>query len=314
MAAPSEQEFQCSYCDFTARDYKKYYNHKRKHSRIVRACPNCDYTSWFKQPLENHIQAHHEGVVFNCADCGNVYKYPGDLKTHQRSAHEGIVYPCRYCPHKSKRRGELIQHEQFVHTRKKVITCKICDQTFLRNYHLKRHMVRHTEAFPFKCPQCDNVAFRRSHDLACHQRCHDKNPGEIISNRPYVCEECSKTFIMPHHLKEHKGVHSEERPFSCNICEKSFRLKSYLKCHNKIHCRGPSCNQCGQGFSNAKFLEHHIMEKHAVQQCMPTIEQSRISNDKVSQNSELFSNKEEIKIEDQPPQEPMSVEYKQEKK
>ena len=57
------------------------------------------------------------------------------------------------------------------------------------------------------------------------------------------------------------------------------------------------------------------MEKHAVQQCKPTIiEQSRISNDEANQNSELFSNKEEIKIEDQPPQEPISVEYKQEEK
>ena len=44
--------------------------------------------------------------------------------------------------------------------------------------------------------------------------------------RPYICKECGHTFSKPHHLKEHKSIHSEEMPFCCNFCQQSFRLKT----------------------------------------------------------------------------------------
>ena len=185
MALTSKQPLQCSHCDFTTNSESSFSTHKIKHSGIIHACQNCDYKSWLKQPLDNHIQAHHEGVVNTCKDCGKTYKYKGDLKTHQRSVHEGVVYPCKYCTHKSKRKGELIEHEQYVHIRISVKTCKLCNQTFLRNTHLKRHMVLHTETLPFnfKCTLCD-MAFRSVYNLSYHKKCHKENPGEAISTKP----------------------------------------------------------------------------------------------------------------------------------
>ena len=155
MASASMQPLQCSHCDFTSNSEGSFYNHKIKHSGIIHACQHCDYTSWLKQPLNNHIQAHHKGVVNTCKDCGKTYKYKGDLKTHQRSVHEGVVYPCEYCTHKFKRKGELREHEQYVHIRKNLIACKLCNQSFLRNHHLTRHMATHTETLSFKCTLCD---------------------------------------------------------------------------------------------------------------------------------------------------------------
>ena len=306
------QTLQCSHCDFTSNSEGSFYNHKIKHSGIIHACQHCDYTSWIKQPLNNHIQAHHEGVVNTCKDCGKIYKYLGDLKTHQRSVHEGIVYPCEYCTHKFKRKGELREHEQYVHIRENVITCKLCNQTFLRSHHLKRHMVSHTEILSFRCTLCD-MAFQSAYNLNCHKKCHKENPGEEISRRPYCCTECNNTFSMPHHLKEHKTIHSKEMPFSCNLCKKSFRLKSYLKSHKKIHSKGPTCTYCGKAFSNAKVLEYHMV-KHDFQHCKETIEQSRIvkkdMTDNFTKNSELYG----TEMENQQLQKPMSVEYKKEMK
>lgn len=177
MAMSSQQPYQCRNCDFTSKSERSFYHHKIKHSGIIHACQECDYRSRQKQSLDLHVQAHHEGVVNTCKDCGNVYKYKGDLKMHQKAAHEGIVYLCKYCSHKSKRKAELMQHEQYVHIRKDVVTCNFCNQTFLRNYHLKRHMVRHTVTLSFKCPQCD-LTFRCAYDLNCHKKCHEENPGK----------------------------------------------------------------------------------------------------------------------------------------
>ena len=251
--------FKCNNCDFKSNSPSSFHAHKSKHSGIVHACPHCDYKSWLKQPLQNHIQAHHRGVSHTCKDCGKVYKYKGDLKTHQRASHEGIVYPCRYCTHKSNRKAELIQHEQFVHIRDNLVTCNICNETFLRNNHLKRHMMKHN---PFQCSLCD-LSFSYDSALQSHKRCHQEKPGEIITERPYNCMECAKTFKLPSHLKEHKSIHSKERPHPCNICQKSFRLKSFLTAHLKTHNKSRvNCNQCEKTFSDKKCLGRHILNHH----------------------------------------------------
>ena len=275
MSTSSQQTIQCGFCDSTFTNKSSLNSHKIKHSGIVHSCQECDYTSWHKQAFDLHVQAYHKGEISTCKDCGKAYKYKGDLRTHQRSVHEGVVYPCKYCTQKFKRKEEVRAHEQYVHIRKNVVTCKLCNRTFLRNHHLKRHMVTHTEIPLFKCTLCD-LAFRRAYDLSCHKKCHEDNPGEAISRKPYCCTECNKTFSMPNHLKEHKTTHSKEIPFSCNLCKKSFRLNSYLKSHQKIHSKGPTCTHCGKVFSDTKFLENHMLKKE-FQQCKETIEQSRIT-------------------------------------
>lgn len=72
--------------------------------------------------------------------------------------------------------------------------------------------------------------------------------------RPYICKECGHTFSKPHHLKEHKSIHSEEMPFCCNLCQQSFRLKNSLKSHAECHRKDPACKI----FSHTKFLEYHM--------------------------------------------------------
>ena len=125
--------------------------------------------------------------------------------------------------------------------------------------------------------------------------------------RPYIGKECGHTFSKPHHLKEHKSIHSEEMPFCCNLCQQSFRLKNSLKSHAECHRKFPACKI----FSHTKFLEYHI-----VQQCKETIEQSGIAwkADSSIKNSELFSH-EVVKLENGQLQSTGTVvEYKKERK
>ncbi|ANB12889.1 Com2p [Sugiyamaella lignohabitans] len=58
------------------------------------------------------------------------------------------------------------------------------------------------------------------------------------SSKPFLCEDCNRTFRRQEHLKRHyRSLHTGEKPFECEDCGKKFSRSDNLAQHMRIHAR-----------------------------------------------------------------------------
>ncbi|GHJ89182.1 hypothetical protein NliqN6_5584 [Naganishia liquefaciens] len=77
-----------------------------------------------------------------------------------------------------------------------------CGSTFTRQFNLKGHIRSHNEERPYKCTfeGCDK-SFARQHDCKRHMQLH-------IGIKPFVCENCNRTFARLDALSRHHKTES----------------------------------------------------------------------------------------------------------
>ncbi|XP_060755309.1 uncharacterized protein LOC132866513 isoform X2 [Neoarius graeffei] len=104
---------------------------------------------------------------------------------------------------------------------------------------------------PFRCSVCDK-SFTLEFNLLKHTKLHT---GE----KPFHCDHCGKTFTQLFNLTSHQRTHSREKPFLCSQCGKSFSQTSKLKTHLRIHTgeKPYVCVTCGKRFSDSSTLSKH---------------------------------------------------------
>ncbi|KAM7360654.1 uncharacterized protein ACRADG_006698 [Cochliomyia hominivorax] len=212
-----------------------------------------------------------------CDECGNIYKNLNSLKTHKKQVHisEDKYFLCPNCGKKLKSKANLKIHIKNAHNpesskfdidksltfpkpKEKRFMCTECSYVCSALTTLKIHINRHhTGEKPYKCDICFK-SFIVPYELKIHRYLHT---GE----RPYKCPICSKGFRCNYQMIKHKRIHNNERPYKCKDCDKSFTQSYNLSLHKRVHLkeRKLNCKICDRLFENQTLLNMHcINENH----------------------------------------------------
>ncbi|KAL5281399.1 hypothetical protein ACFFRR_005039 [Megaselia abdita] len=168
--------------------------------------------------------------------------------------------------------------------------CEICPKTFYMEFRFKAHVREHMGLVPFECPHCDSgfstydsykahikelhenlgvvykctepgctKTYTRHFSLQGHLR--QKHAEKYGNKKPFMCEECGKTFVHKSALNLHLYSHNEkEKPFPCEQCQKRFTSRSALNQHMLRHTgeKNFMCPYCGLQKYNKTDLKLHI--------------------------------------------------------
>ncbi|KAJ8048070.1 hypothetical protein HOLleu_00238 [Holothuria leucospilota] len=146
----------------------------------------------------------------------------------------------------------------------------------------------------YKCQYCEHISGSQD-EIKSHMKSHSgiesvqefKNRGDVstadalqsdeentaksnknrdeVTNRPFKCNYCEKSFKRKNDLGVHTRVHTVEPIWKCHHCDKSYRSKGKLARHEKSHVTlqaSLDCDICGKTLSSLGNLQRHKRLSH----------------------------------------------------
>ena len=241
-------------------------------------CLECDFTSKYKQKMEDHEKSIHNGEVrFTCSQCSHKSFYEHEMIKHMEVMHfeeEVIIHGigCELCNKSVKhKKCDLMNEEENVRPISLDLMCKDCQYTCKEQISLKHHVKNNHNTMRYACDKCKFQAIYKSvidvHQKAAHNQediriigigCKSCKSGEIHTQckvgRPkgfvrwdsqmkkhLKCRECSFETGLPLYLRNHiKLIHADN--------------SDPLKILNCLHCEFQTLN----GLS----LKNHLRALH----------------------------------------------------
>ena len=229
-------------------------------------CDKCDYKSYSKQSLTDHIKYKHDKIArtTKVVTCQHCHKEVANLEWHVKKIHTLIRHKCNKCEKEYIAKHHLDEHVKSVHEEKK-IECPKENCNFKAGIlsRLKVHMKKvHCENKPsYPCPNCDHKSTEKS-GLEKHiQYVHLKAPKAS-------CDICGAV-VRGDHLERHKkSVHyNPEHGVSCHRCGKMLKDEAGLRGHLKRHDNNDKgidfkCEMCNLPFKSIFTKRKHYERDH----------------------------------------------------
>jgi len=281
----SENHLECVYCGkyFAANRLSMLRHIRTFHSQIAIRCDKRGCGIFFKsqEELEKHKQEAHKKdekikKTVECFYCKKIIWDKQCYALHIKYHHSKEAIRCKYkhCFTFFKNEDDRQNHLEAKHPEK--FCCALCDYKYSRKHNLRHHFRRHHLPKDKKCPHCPKL-FGSQQVLKQHvdnnhkpqENCpHCKKVGTNL-NRHVVttnCPTCSQPFpckkLFADHKLKCKKVH---KCLDCGqIFTRAFDLKHHINLRHKLgqKWRGYKCSFCKNGFPDLKSLKNHQLSEH----------------------------------------------------
>ena len=294
----------CSVCKVCFQSPELLKIHQEEFSK-KNICCQCKKKLDNTSKLRNHWRKHNKEKPFQCNRCGKYYSQKNSLVRHQNLYCESIKIRNALADPQVERNISLyLNNNNPTQSPDCKPTLKGQSQLFTQNGQNQSSsnsvlfgqssssfsiipVTKESSSHDDKSPNITQLRLEKSNKSQFGENWSTNSDGQAGKHsKDHVCKICSKDFLDPKSLENHKSMHQNRRsccncnkvmaskskliihyrshtkefPFVCQVCSKSFAERSTLRKHISTHGEKQfHCDSCGKSFARKDYLTKHSL-------------------------------------------------------